>query len=114
MKETFRPEFLNRIDEIIVFNSLNKEELLQIVDLMLKDTVKALNQKDISFEISEDAKQFILEKGTNIKFGARPLRRAIQRYIEDEISEKILRSEVVNGQTISVDLKNDVLTFKVL
>lgn len=114
LKETFRPEFLNRIDEIIVFNSLNKEELLQIVDLMLKDTVKALNQKDISFEISEDAKQFILEKGTNIKFGARPLRRAIQRYIEDEISEKILRSEVVNGQTISVDLKNDVLTFKVL
>ena len=114
LKETFRPEFLNRIDEIIVFNSLNKEELLQIVDLMLKDTVKALNQKDISFEISEDAKQFILEKGTNIKFGARPLRRSIQRYIEDEISEKILRSEVVNGQTISVDLKNDVLTFKVL
>ena len=114
LKETFRPEFLNRIDEIIVFNSLNKEELLQIVDLMLKDTVKALNQKDISFEISKDAKQFILEKGTNIKFGARPLRRAIQRYIEDEISEKILRSEVVNGQTISVDLKNDVLTFKVL
>ena len=79
LKDVFRPEFLNRIDEIIVFNSLNTDELLQIVDLMLKDTIKALKAKDISFEISDSAKQFILDKGTNIKFGARPLRRAIQR-----------------------------------
>ena len=114
LKEVFRPEFLNRVDEIIVFDSLNKEELLQIVDLMLKDTVKALKQKDISFEISNEAKQFILEKGTNIKFGARPLRRAIQRYIEDEISEKILRSEIVDGQTVKVDLKDDKLIFEVV
>ena len=113
LKETFRPEFLNRVDEIIVFNSLNKEELLQIVDLMLADTVKALKHKDISFEISDSAKQFILDKGTNIKFGARPLRRAIQRYVEDEISDMILRSEVVDGQTIDVDFKNDKLTFDV-
>ena len=114
LKETFRPEFLNRVDEIIVFNSLNKDELLQIVDLMLADTVKALKHKDISFEISNNAKLFILEKGTNIKFGARPLRRAIQRYVEDEISEMILRSEIVDGQTIKVDLKDDKLTFEVL
>ena len=113
LKETFRPEFLNRVDEIIVFNSLNKEELLQIVDLMLANTVKALKHKDISFEISNSAKQFILNKGTNIKFGARPLRRAIQRYVEDEISDMILRSEVVDGQTINVDFKNDKLTFDV-
>ena len=113
LKETFRPEFLNRVDEIIVFNSLNKDELLQIVDLMLADTVKALKHKDISFEISNEAKQFILEKGTNIKFGARPLRRAIQRYIEDEISEMILRSQIVDGQTIKVDLKDNVLDFTV-
>ena len=113
LKETFRPEFLNRVDEIIVFNSLNKDELLQIVDLMLADTVKALKHKDISFEISNEAKQFILEKGTNIKFGARPLRRAIQRYIEDEISEMILRSQILDGQTIKVDLKDDVLSFDV-
>ncbi len=113
LKETFRPEFLNRVDEIIVFNSLNKEELLQIVDLMLADTVKALKHKDISFEISDSAKQFILDKGTNIKFGARPLRRAIQRYVEDEISDMILRSEVVDGQTIDVDFKDDKLTFNV-
>ena len=113
LKDVFRPEFLNRVDEIIVFNSLNKEELLQIVDLMLKDTVKALKQKDISFEITDEAKQFILEKGTNIKFGARPLRRAIQRYIEDEISEKILRSEIVDGQNVKVGLKDGNLVFEV-
>ena len=113
LKETFRPEFLNRVDEIIVFNSLNKEELLQIIDLMLADTVKALKHKDISFEISNEAKQFILEKGTNIKFGARPLRRAIQRYIEDEISEMILRSQILDGQTIKVTLKDDKLNFDV-
>ena len=113
LKQVFRPEFLNRIDEIIVFDSLNQEQLLQIVNLMLKDTINALNEKDISFEITDSAKKFILEKGTNIKFGARPLRRAIQRYIEDEISEKILRSEIVNGQTIKIDLKDDNLTFVV-
>ena len=113
LKDVFRPEFLNRIDEIIVFDPLQKDQLLQIVDLMLKDTIKALKEKDISFEISEPAKQYILDKGTNIKFGARPLRRAIQRYIDDEISEKILRSELVNGQTIVVDCKNDNLIFEV-
>ena len=113
LKETFRPEFLNRVDEIIIFNSLNKEELLQIVDLMLADTVKALKHKDISFEISDSAKQFILDKGTNIKFGARPLRRAIQRYIEDELSEMILRSQLLDGQTVKVDFENDKLKFEV-
>lgn len=114
LKDVFRPEFLNRVDEIIVFDSLNKEQLLQIVDLMLKDTIKALQQKDISFQITNDAKIFILDKGTNIKFGARPLRRAIQRYIEDEISEKILRSELLNGQTVKVDLNENELIFEVL
>ena len=78
LKETFRPEFLNRIDEIIVFESLNKEELLQIVDLMLLDTSKALLDKNITFTITESAKNLLLEKGTNLRYGARPLRRAIQ------------------------------------
>ena len=114
LKEVFRPEFLNRVDEIIVFNSLQKDELLQIVDLMLKDTIKALKQKDISFEISDEAKQFILDKGTNIKFGARPLRRAIQKYIEDEIAEMILRMEVVEGQTVKVELGDNKLVFRIV
>ena len=111
LKEVFRPEFLNRIDEIVVFNSLTKPELLKIVDLMLKDTVKALSDKNISFNISDDAKNYILEKGTNLKFGARPLRRSIQRYVEDEISEMILKGEIKEGQTINVTLENDNLRF---
>ena len=86
--------------------------MIQIVDLMLKDTQKALKEKNMDLVVSDKAKHFILEKGTNIKFGARPLRRAIQRYIEDEISEKILRGDFLNGQTITVDFVNDNLTFE--
>ena len=112
LKSTFRPEFLNRVDEIVVFDSLTEKELLQIVDLMLQDTQKALKEKDMNLSVSEKAKHFILEKGTNIKFGARPLRRAIQRYIEDEISEKILKGDFSNGQTIDVDFVDGALTFK--
>ena len=113
LKQVFRPEFLNRIDEIIVFDSLTKPELMQIVDLMLKDTKKALADKNMTLTISEDAKNFILEKGTNLKFGARPLRRAIQRYIEDEISEMILRGTVHEGQNIIINFENDQLKFDV-
>ena len=109
LKDVFRPEFLNRVDEIIVFNPLTKEQLLQIVDLMLEDTKKVLLDKDISLQVSKEAKEFILEKGTNLKFGARPLRRAIQRYVEDEISEKILKGEVKDGQAIIVDCDGDNL-----
>ena len=107
LKDVFRPEFLNRVDEIVVFDSLTKEQLLQIVDLMLQDTINVLKDKNISLEVSKEAKDFILEKGTNLKFGARPLRRAIQRYVEDEISEKILRREIVDGQSIFISLNED-------
>ena len=111
LKQYFRPEFLNRIDEIVVFNPLSKPELLQIVDLMLKDTKRALSDKNISLDVSDEAKDYLLEKGTNLKFGARPLRRAIQRYVEDEISEMILRGEVHDGQNITINLENDTLRF---
>ena len=113
LKDVFRPEFLNRIDEIISFDALTKEQLLQIVDLMLKDTKKALNDKDIKMTITKSAKDYILEKGTDIKFGARPLRRAIQRYVEDELSEMILEGELLDGQTVEVDFENDKLKFEV-
>ena len=113
LKQYFRPEFLNRIDEIIVFDPLTQPELLQIVDLMLKDTKKSLSDKNISLEVSNEAKNFILEKGTNLKFGARPLRRAIQKYVEDEIAEKILRGEIHDGQNITVNLENNNLKFSV-
>ncbi len=113
LKEYFRPEFLNRVDEIITFDSLTKEQLLQIVDLMLKDTSKALQDKDITLEVSSKAKNYLLEKGTDIKFGARPLRRAIQRYIEDELSEMILRGQLIDGQKVVVDFEKDKLKFKI-
>lgn len=111
LKEIFRPEFLNRVDEIISFNSLSKEELLQIVDLLLKNTQNALDNKNIKLEVSQEAKQYILEKGTDLKYGARPLRRAIQRYVEDEISEMILRSEIQQGQTVEIRLNGEKLEF---
>ena len=113
LKETFRPEFLNRVDEIVVFEQLNQKQLLQIIDLMLEDTQKVLADKDIKLEISEEAKRFLLEKGTDIKYGARPLRRAIQRYLEDELSDMILRSDLVNGNTILVSLEENNLKFNV-
>ena len=114
LKEIFRPEFLNRVDEIVTFDSLTKEQLLQIVDLLLIATKNALLDKDIGFNISDLAKLYILEKGTDLKYGARPLRRAIQRYIEDEISDMILKSDLVSNQTISVDVENNELKFDVI
>ncbi len=113
LKEVFRPEFLNRVDEIITFDSLTKEQLLQIVDLMLKDTQKALYEKDIKMNITGEAKNYLLKKGTDIKFGARPLRRAIQRYIEDELSEMILKSELLDGQSVKIDFDNNQLKFEI-
>ena len=114
LKETFRPEFLNRIDEIVIFEQLNQEQLLQIVDLMLGDTKKALADKDITMVVSEQAKKFLLEKGTDIKYGARPLRRAIQRYLEDELSDMILKSELRNGQNVSITVENSNFKYNVL
>ena len=113
LKETFRPEFLNRVDEIVIFEQLDNKQLLQIVDLMLKDTQKALADKDITMVVSDEAKKFLLEKGTDIKYGARPLRRAIQRYLEDELSDMILRGDLLNNQTVCVNLENDKLKFDV-
>ena len=112
LKDVFRPEFLNRVDEIVAFSSLTNEQLIEIVDLMLKDTATALYDKNITMEVSKDAKDFLLEKGTNLKFGARPLRRAIQRYVEDEISERILRGEIVDGDNIKVTRDGDKLVFE--
>ena len=113
LKDVFRPEFLNRVDEIVAFDSLTKEQLMQIVDLMLKNTINALKEKDIQIEINKSAKNYILEKGTDVKFGARPLRRAIQRYMDDELSEMILRGQLSDGETIVVNLKSDKLEFKI-
>ena len=113
MKEVFRPEFLNRIDEIICFKALTENELNQIITLMINDTQKILNDRNIKITISESGKKYLIEKGTDIKYGARPLRRAVQRYLEDELSDMILKKELLDGQTVDIDFKNDKLTFKV-
>lgn len=111
LRATFRPEFLNRIDEIVTFKSLTTPQLLLIVDLMLDNTKSVLKDKDIILNVSDSAKQYLLQKGTDIKYGARPLRRAIQRYVEDELSDLILKSELKNGQTINIDCINNELKF---
>ena len=114
LRETFRPEFLNRVDEIVIFDSLTEDELIQIVDIMLADTQKALDDKNITLIVSPEAKKYLMQKGTDLKYGARPLRRAIQRYVEDELSEMVLRSQIKNGNTVKIDLENEKLTFSVL
>ncbi len=115
LKDLFRPEFLNRVDEIVAFDPLTNEQLMQIVDLMISDTQKVLNDRNIGLILTNEAKQYVLEKGTDLKYGARPLRRAIQRYIEDELSDMILRSQLLNGQKVLVDLdkENNKLIFNV-
>ena len=113
LKETFRPEFLNRVDEIVVFNQLTESQLIKIIDLMLDDTRKSLEDKNISIAISDEAKKYILNKGTDIKYGARPLRRAIQRYLEDELSDMILRSELTSGKKVCVNSDGNCLNFEI-
>ena len=113
LKELFRPEFLNRVDETIVFKPLTEEELVQIVDLLLAKTQEALDNKDIHLSVDTAAKKFIASHGTDLKYGARPLRRSIQKYIEDELAEYVLRGELNAGQTVYISAKDDKLVFDI-
>lgn len=106
LKETFRPEFLNRVDDIIVFKSLTRDELHQIIDLMLREVKDEIREKDMSIEVTEEVKDFILNVGYDDKYGARPLRRSIQKYIEDEITEAYLLKKIAEGSHIRVTLLN--------
>lgn len=112
LKETFRPEFLNRVDEIIIFNELNKDELLQIVDLLLNEIIIELSEKNINITFSDEVKEYILEKGYDPKYGARPLRRSIQKYIENELAECLLKNELIPNENILMILVNDKITIK--
>ena len=109
VKKFFRPEFLNRIDGIVVFHALTKEDLLQIVDLLLDDVRKNLLEKGISLEVTESAKGLVVEKGYDPAFGARPLRRAIQDLIEDPLSEALLEKRYGPGDTVLIDRDGDEL-----
>lgn len=107
LKKTFRPEFLNRIDGVVVFHSLAKEHIRQIVDLMLKNVAKQLEEKGVRLEITDAAKDLLGEKGFDQVYGARPLRRAIQNLVEDELSESLLRGQFASGDTVVVDRADD-------
>lgn len=107
LKKTFRPEFLNRIDGVVVFHSLNKDHIRQIVDLMLSTVVKHLAEKGIKLEVSEAAKDLLGEKGYDQTFGARPLRRVIQNQVEDHLSEGLLRGDFRSGDTVQIDRKDE-------
>jgi ATP-dependent Clp protease ATP-binding subunit ClpC len=112
VKKIFRPEFLNRLDEIIVFHELTEEQLRNIVDLMLKDLQNRLEERKLGIELTEKAKSWLAKEGYDPVFGARPLRRVIERYVENPLSSKLLRGELKEGDTVRADLGEEGLTFK--
>ncbi|HEX9122192.1 MAG TPA: ATP-dependent Clp protease ATP-binding subunit [Actinomycetota bacterium] len=112
LKRSFRPEFLNRIDEVIVFHSLTQEDVKNIVDLMMKRVREQLKAKDLDIELSDAAKSLLAEKGYDPALGARPLRRTIQRMVEDPLSEKLLWKEFRAGQTVIVDAQDGEIVFE--
>lgn len=113
MKRLFNPEFINRIDEYVIFRSLKKEHMYKIIDLQLKRVLKRLESRDISIELAKSAKDYLADKGFDEKYGARPLRRTIQRFVEDPVAEELLRGHFTDGATIKgkLDKKTGLLVF---
>jgi len=104
LKRAFAPEFLNRIDDVIVFNNLTKEDIFKIIDIELKGLYSRIEAMGYKLEISDEAKNFIAEKGYDLQYGARPIKRAIQKYLEDEMAEVIIQAEVKAGDIIRIEL----------
>ncbi|MBN8864296.1 MAG: ATP-dependent Clp protease ATP-binding subunit [Sphingobacteriales bacterium] len=113
LKRTFSPEFLNRIDDVIIFNSLTKENIFSIIDILMKGVMKRLSNLGFSLTLTEEAKSFLADKGYDVQFGARPLHRAIQKYLEDPLAEEILNMNVKAGDVLEADLdkENNKLRF---
>jgi len=109
LKRTFRPEFLNRIDDVIVFHSLEEPHLQEIVSLMAEELRKRLKEQDIDFVLTEEAKKYLAKEGYDPTYGARPLRRVIQKHIEDRLSEELLRGTIKRGDTVRIDVKDGKL-----
>ncbi len=107
MKKTFSPEFLNRIDDVVIFNSLTKEHIFEIIDILMKNVLKRIKNLGFSLELSSEAKDFIAEKGYDQQFGARPLHRAIQKYLEDPLAEEILNMTIKPGEILLADLDKE-------
>ncbi len=112
LNKVFNPEFLNRVDEVIVFHSLTRDHIREIVDVMLKEVYDLLKEKDMTLNIGEAVKDFLSQKGYDKKYGARPLRRTIQRMLEDPLSNELLKERFTSGDGIEVVVKNDELHFK--
>jgi len=110
-KKVFRPEFLNRLDDSIVFHALGKEAMMKILDLEIKKVVERLEKKGINLLLDEKSRDFLVEKGHDPEYGARPMRRAVERYMEDPLAEEILRGKLVEGRPINVSADEDKLTF---
>lgn len=111
-KRIFKPEFLNRINELVVFHSLRREDLVKIVDIELREVIKRLQRHDINMSMSAEAKEFLIDKGYDEKYGARPLRRAVERYLEDPLAESILRGDLKKGEPILVVVEKDEIKFE--
>jgi ATP-dependent Clp protease ATP-binding subunit ClpB len=115
LQQHFRPEFLNRVDDIIIFNPLGREQLSRIVELRLEELRRLLADRKISIELTDAAKQLLFTEGYDMNYGARPLKRAIQRMVQDPLALKILDGEVLHGDHVVVDVEpaSKKLTFKV-
>ena len=111
LKKAFAPEFLNRIDDVIVFNSLGKEDIHKIIDIELEHLYKRVTELGYKLKLTDEAKDFISDKGFDANFGARPLKRAIQKYVEDALAEEIIKGELTEGDQIelSFDKENNTL-----
>ena len=107
LKRTFSPEFLNRIDDVVIFNSLNKDNIFEIIDILMKGVMKRLSNLGFTLELTTEAKDFIADKGYDEQFGARPLHRAIQKYLEDELAEEILSMNVKQGDVLIGELNKE-------
>lgn len=114
LRSNFRPEFLNRIDDIIVFHQLEEEHLKEIVEIMLKSLLKRIKELDIDIEVSDEAKALLMKKGFDQQYGARPLRRAITKLVEDQLSEEILKGSVKAGSKVRIDVEEEKLVFKAI
>ena len=112
LKNYFRPEFLNRVDDIIVFSALTREQIKKIIDLSLQSLSKRLADREMTLELTDEAKNFIANEAYDPQYGARPVKRYLQKHIETEIASMIIRGDLIDGSTVTIDSDGEKLLFK--